>query len=140
MTDCKTILVAVDYSPCSVKAARKGLALAKQFNANLYLLNIVEPLPAIAYGYTGSRDIEDDIYEHAKENLAELADELGIDGENCLIELGQPKLDIIEVAKKLKADLMILGKHGHHSHHLLGSTTSSITNHASCDVLVVHEG
>ena len=53
--------------------------------------------------------------------------------------LGQPAREIRELAKKIEADLIILGGHGRHGWELLfGSTSSSLTHGAGCDLLIVH--
>ena len=53
--------------------------------------------------------------------------------------LGQPAREIRELAKKIEADLIIMGGHGRHGWELLfGSTSSSVTHGTACDLLIVH--
>ncbi|WP_449438733.1 universal stress protein [Pedobacter steynii] len=42
----KKILIAVDNSTCSEKAAKVGYEVAKTFGAEVALVNIIEPVPA----------------------------------------------------------------------------------------------
>lgn len=49
-----------------------------------------------------------------------------------------PKLVILEQAKKLHTDLIVMGSHGRHGISLLlGSTANGVIHHAQCDVFVV---
>src|SRR6478672_2857883 len=43
----KKILVPVDFSDCSKKALQYAIPFAKQFGAELILLSVVEPYPAV---------------------------------------------------------------------------------------------
>jgi len=51
---------------------------------------------------------------------------------------GRPKQEILRVAERAAADLIVVGAHGHHDlAGLLGSTTDRVLHRASCDVLTV---
>ena len=75
----------------------------------------------------------------AKKKFDRLAEKLGIPKEKCLIPSGQAEPMILEAAKRLKADLIVVGSHGRHglSLMLLGSTANSVLHNAPCDVLAV---
>jgi len=74
----------------------------------------------------------------AKERLAKLADDLGIEKQNQWLETGSPKLELVRIAKENKVDLIIVGSHGRHGLALLlGSTANGVLHHAKCDVLAV---
>ena len=55
------------------------------------------------------------------------------------VEIGNPKYDVIEQAKKEEANYMVVGTHGRTgwSHALIGSTAEYIIRHSSIPVLVV---
>jgi nucleotide-binding universal stress UspA family protein len=55
------------------------------------------------------------------------------------IESGDIRETIIDSAARWRADLIILGSHGHKGMQrlLLGSVTESVVRHADCSVLVV---
>src|SRR5438445_5987076 len=61
----KKILVPVDFSECSKKALQYALPLARQFDAELTLLHVVQPYPAVPEMYPvnveSSRDAEKDL-------------------------------------------------------------------------------
>jgi universal stress protein A len=70
--------------------------------------------------------------------LAAVAEKVGVPEGQRWVELGSPKLEIIRVAEKMAADLIVVGTHGRHGFGLLlGSTAASVVNHALCDVLSV---
>ncbi len=52
---------------------------------------------------------------------------------------GMPAEKILETAKKMKIDLIIVGSHGRHGakKFLLGSISSKVVEYATCPVLVV---
>jgi nucleotide-binding universal stress UspA family protein len=58
-----------------------------------------------------------------------------------LLRTGQPHTEIVEAARELGADLIVLSTHGHTglTHALLGSTAEKVVRHAPCPVLVVRE-
>ena len=54
---------------------------------------------------------------------------------------GSPKEEIIEEAKRWKADVIVVGSHGYgfFGRMLIGSVSGAILHHAPCSVLVVRE-
>ena len=140
----KNILVAVDLSQDSAMIVDKARNLAKQYEAQLSMVHVIEP---IAVGYAvevTSVDIEglhEEVTKQAKTSLNELGGSIGIPEHRLHTVLGQPAREIREVAKKIEADLIIMGGHGRHGWELLfGSTSSSVTHGAGCDLLIVHIG
>lgn len=55
------------------------------------------------------------------------------------IEDGDPKSKILEVARDLRADLIVLGSHGRKGleHFLMGSVSEAVAQHAHCSVEIV---
>jgi universal stress protein A len=136
MTAYQHILLTTDLTGFSKAAEDKALELAKQFKARLSLVHIVEPIPA--YAYPGFADLETPILDQAKEQLAAFGARLQIAPVDQHIEFGSVKAQVVEIADKLNADLIIIGSHGRHGLGLLlGSSAHAIVNHAHCDVLTV---
>jgi nucleotide-binding universal stress UspA family protein len=52
---------------------------------------------------------------------------------------GAPAKEILHACKKFKANLLILGSHGHarFSNLLLGSTANRVIQHACCPVMII---
>ena len=81
-------------------------------------------------------DLEQELLEVAKKQMAALGERMGVGAENRHIELGTTGRTILRFASDLDVDLIILGSHGRHGLAvLLGSTARSVLNGASCDVL-----
>lgn len=136
----KKVLFATDFDDVGLKAAEKAKKIADENKAELYLVHIVEPIPAYAYpGFAGFAEVEVSIREQAEKELASLAKKLGIDSKSCFIEFGSTKNEILRVAHEKNVDLIVTGSHGKHGLALLmGSTAGAIMHHADCDVLIVH--
>ena len=138
----KNILVAVDLSKDSAVILDKARSIAKQYDAELSMVHVIEP---IAVGYAvevTSVDIEglhEEVTNQARASLNEMGGNVGIPEHKLHTVLGQPAREIRELAKKIEADLIIMGGHGRHGWELLfGSTSSSVTHGAGCDLLIVH--
>ena len=135
----KRILFATDFDTVGIRAAEKAKKIATENNAELFLVHIIEPIPAYAYpGFAGFAEVEVSIREQATKELKVLAKKLDIDEHHTLIEFGSTKNEILRVAKEKNVDLIVTGSHGKHGLSLLlGSTANAILHGAKCDVLVV---
>jgi len=139
MKEYKHILAAIDLSQRSQQTIATAKKFAELYDAKLTLLTVVEPLPAIAYGYAESGDIADSMIADAKKKLHELAKKHSINEDSLMLENGYPKSVILNLAEKEHVDLILLGSHGHHGvlNTLLGSTATAIANNADCDVFIL---
>jgi nucleotide-binding universal stress UspA family protein len=132
----KKILVPVDFSDCSDKALEYAIPLAKQFDAELTLLHVLQPCTPVPEMYpmpVGS-------LAQSKSDLEALREMVG-DSVACktLVRSGNPHAQIVSAAKELDIDLIVLSTHGHTgvTRAILGSTTEQVVRRASCPVLVV---
>lgn len=140
----KQILVPIDFSGCARKALQYALPLAKEHGAALTLLYIVQP-------YHGSREfaaidyaqLEASLKESGEKELAKLAvDEVrGEVSVDTLVRVGSPAREIIETARRLPADLIVISTHGRTGlkHVFLGSVAEHVVQRAPCPVFVVRE-
>ena len=135
----KRILFATDFDAVGVRAAAKAKKLADENKAELFLVHVLEPIPAYAYpGFAGFAEVEVSIREQATTELKTLAEKLEVNDAHAIIEFGSTKNEILRVAKEKKVDLIVTGSHGKHGLSLLlGSTANAILHGAECDVLVV---
>lgn len=132
----KHILVPTDLTDVSRQAAGKAKELADQFGATLSIVHVIEPIPA--YGYLGVTEIASPHIEAVKEELTEFAKEFDISKGQQHVAVGAPKIKVLEEAKNLDVDLMVVASHGRHGIlRLLGSTANSILHGAECDVLTI---
>jgi len=141
----KQILVPIDFSECSLKALRYAIPLAKEHRAAVTLA-YVAPAISGAFGEYGAFDpvsVTKDMRERAERDLARLVvDEVrGMVPADTLVRAGCAVEEIINVARKLPADLIVISTHGRSglNHVLLGSVAERVVRHAPCPVLVVRE-
>ena len=136
----KSIIVAVDGSKEAEYAFRKSLDIAyRNQGSQLNIVNIIDTR------YLGPLDKE--IAEQVKEKSRKVLDRykaraaaLRVENVNIIIEYGSPKTVITkEIAKLVKADLIICGATGHPpvERFLIGSVSEAIVRTAKCDVLVI---
>lgn len=135
----KHILLATDFSEGTAHVVSEAYELAKQMGAKLSLLHVVEPLPGYGYAFIGSAEIELQLVDESKKQLAKLGEKYSINQKDQFVEIGPPKAEITRVAEEQKVDLIVVGSHGRHGfvENLLGSTANAVVHHAKCDVLTV---
>ncbi len=137
----KNILLATDLSDQGSQVAKAAADMAKETHATLSMVHVMEHSP-VAYGGEFSIPIdvnlEQTLEAKAREQLEKLGAKYGVAEKNQHLESGSVKLSVCDLAEKIKADLIIVGTHGHHGFDiLLGSRANAILHHAKCDVLVV---
>ena len=142
MSHYKHILLAVDFSDYGMDVADKARELAKNNQAQLSIIHVVDYLPIndATYGpiipFEG--DLAKQLMDSAEERLQKMADDLAIVKEKQWLEMGSPKLEIVRIAEENNVDLIVVGSHGRHGFALLlGSTANGVLHHATCDVLAV---
>lgn len=135
----KKVLFATDFDEVGINAAHKAKKIADENGAQLFLVHVVEPIPAYAYpGFAGFAEVEVSIREQAEKELATLAERLGVDVKHRFLEFGSTKNEVLRIAEEHKIDLLVTGSHGKHGLALLlGSTAQAILHGAHCDMLIV---
>lgn len=138
----KKILIAVDNSACSLRAAKKGFALADQTGAEVGLVFVInknkETLNAdLNITQEESQTI---LLKRAEETLGQLVKMF--DGKTEVFQFtpeGLPKEEIINTALHWNADLIVMGTHGRTGlqHLLMGSVTEYVIRHFTRPVMVV---
>ncbi|OFW05225.1 MAG: hypothetical protein A3I61_10745 [Acidobacteria bacterium RIFCSPLOWO2_02_FULL_68_18] len=143
------ILVPVDFSAHSEVALQYAIALASRLAASLHVLHVVED--PVATGAWGSEGVLPD--------LTELRSELVADAERRLLayrgeaerarvpvvttaQMGLTSNTIVEYARALDIDLIVMGTHGRTgvAHLFMGSVAERVLRHAPCPVLTVRAG
>ena len=137
----KNILVALDFHSKSDKALLEKANLVAAKSSKIIVLHAIEELSGMvtaAYAVAGVAEIEDQLIKEAKARLTKIAKTAKIPAKQQVLKIGIARSIILDQAKKLKADLIIVGSHGRHGvKTLLGSTANAILHNAACDVLAV---
>jgi nucleotide-binding universal stress UspA family protein len=145
MVALKNILVATDFSEPSGVALAYGRDLARNYNARLHVMHVVEDVMLRYSSEVGLAlpALQEDLVKEARKELeSRLTDE---DREQLKVV---PVLDtganisaaICAYAKANAIDLIITGTHGRGavSHFLMGSVAERVVRTAPCPVLTVH--
>ncbi len=137
------ILLATDGSKFSDAAARSVVRQFRPQEAEVRVLNVVEPVSETAPPQMSPRyypELQDQVAE-AKEMTARTAQMLADAGfKVCTsVATGEAKTVILEEAADWKADLIVVGSHGRTGleRFLLGSVSEAIARHTSCSVEIV---
>ena len=135
----RKILCPIDFSEPSLAALDIALKMAQQNDAALCLLNVA-PVPA---GAAGFQPVPMDPYpvveKDSREQLEKLARErmpAAVRSETMVIS-GDPAERVLETARSIKADLIVMGTHGRRglSHLVLGSVAERVVRESPIPVL-----
>jgi len=142
----KKVLVPIDFSDYSKSSLRYAVNFAKQFNAEIYLIYVLEPViypPDFSMGQIAIPTVNAEWDERAREELENLAKTEIPEGISVktILKNGKPFLEIIDTATEENIDLIIIATHGHSGveHILFGSTAEKVVRKAPCPVLTLRE-
>jgi nucleotide-binding universal stress UspA family protein len=141
----KTILHPTDFSESSKYAMAYAIALAKEFEAELCLLHVVEEVPSMFYldlskappAVPAMTEIQDKAQGALEELLP--AEERGAIRARRVIRVGAPFVEIIRCAKETEARMIVLGTHGRTGlkHLIMGSVAENVVRKSPYPVLTV---
>jgi nucleotide-binding universal stress UspA family protein len=138
------ILIAVDNSTCSEKAAKAGYEMAAKFNAQVALLNIIEPAPATVNPDFTLAPVFMEMYDNSEENshilLKEIEHKFGHGQQTTyLTVLDTATHGIIQQAEEWGAELIVIGTHGRGGlyHFLMGSVAEHVARKSACPVMII---
>jgi nucleotide-binding universal stress UspA family protein len=140
----KTVLVPIDFSDATEPVIDVAKEMNAAFGGKIVFLHVSEAEPVFIGYEPGPESVREAVAEQFKAEHSNLhAVKARFDGSGkevvALHVQGPPAEKIVEEASRLKADLIVVGSHGHGAlyHLLAGSVTSGILKHAPCPVLVV---
>lgn len=145
----KRILVPIDGSDDSWKAAAYGIRIAKLSDARLVFLHAV-PIPYYTSQFAGGLLLRQKYQEEAKKfadslisSAKDMATKAGIKmvESEVLYDVVSIPDSIVNYAARSNVDLIIMGSKGLTGikKFVLGSVAEGVVSHASCPVLVVKE-
>jgi nucleotide-binding universal stress UspA family protein len=149
----KKVLIALDYNPTAQKVAEAGFAMAKSMKAEVILLHVIID-PALYFtsgyspimGFNGYLDIgplQLDSIKRLKDAslqyLEKSKQHLGDKTIKTIVKDGDFADSILETAKELKADIIVLGSHSRKwlENIVMGSVTENVLHHTSIPLLIV---
>jgi universal stress protein E len=137
----RRIVVGYNFFPDGEVALRSAKMLAAQTGAEVYVLHVVEPGPAIGYvGATAHRSdvVLQEIAFKLQPRLQEvtttlLGPHLRFETHVCI---GKPFVELITACRQWAGNLIVVGIGDHHKRHLLGSTAERVVRKAPVPVLI----
>lgn len=130
------ILLATDLLETCESPAQQARDLAVNMNARLSIVHVLEPITTFGFPIVTDGGIE--AMNQAKKALHKLGDDLSVDKTDRYVKMGSPKHEIIQLALKITADLIVAGSEGRFGlSQLLGSTGLGLIHGSKCDVLIV---
>ena len=143
MLQTKVVLAPIDFSALSRDAVETAAALAAKFSAALVLVHVVPALPKLPPDVSIFKEGEYErrLQDDAAKRVAELVAKYTQTGLSVRSEVGVSNdvaMEIVRIAERQKADLIVLGSHGVTGWNKLvfGSVAEKVVHAAHCAVLV----
>ena len=138
----RRILVPIDLSDASAKVAAYAVELSRRLGAELTALYVVEESDGILGFSVATADAEESLQELENEAERELrahASRYLSPGTQVKVCAGDPAAKVLETARELGADLIVMGNHGRSGleRMILGSTAEQVIRHADVPVVSV---
>lgn len=141
------ILVPIDFSDFNRKVINKAIDHAKLVGGKMYLIHVATlDLGVIVSetGFTYLPELEETVLNDEAEKMNELKTLVESYGIPCetIIRQGIPVDIIVQEAKDLNADLIVIGSLGHNSLYnmFIGSVASDVIKYSTVPLLVVPKG
>ena len=144
----KHILIGTDGSDLAQKAESSGLALAKSLSAQATVVTVTEPWDALAMAALSGRGVLNPVADYDEcmaaaadrslRRAAETSNKIGVSCATRHVKDRYPAEGIIETAKNLECDLIVIASHGRTgiSRVLLGSQAIKVITLSPVPVLV----
>ena len=134
-----------DFSSASLPAFRKAVALAKENKATLIIVHVLPTLPMVADAYMAASAYDEMLRaqrrqaEKAMDRLVKRARAAAVRATGHIVDFGAVSDAIVRFAKRQRADLIVMGTHGHGvlAKILLGSVAERVISRAPCPVMTV---
>jgi len=149
----KKVLIALDYNPTAQKVAEEGFSMAKAMKAEIILLHVIsdpvyysstEYSPIMGFnGFMDTGMMQLDSLNALKEAALNFLDKsrhhLGDKSIQTLIKEGDFADSILECAKEVHADIIILGSHSRKwlENVVMGSVTEKVLRHTPIPLFII---
>ncbi len=138
------ILVPIDFSEFNQMVISKAIDHAKLVNGDIYLIHVATLDIGVIVsetGFTYLPELEQTALNEEAEQMGKLKKEIEAKGIKCetIVKQGIPADIIVQEAKDLEVDLIVIGSLGHNSLYnmLIGSVASDVIKHSGIPLLVI---
>jgi nucleotide-binding universal stress UspA family protein len=141
-SDSEELLVAIDFSPCSLRALDTALA-RRGDNGEVTLLHVLDHgliRQVEALGLATAEAMLERMRSRAEERLGALAAERGHERIETMVVVGEPFMEIVKIANDLDCDFIFVGIHGRETgvaQLLFGGTAEKVVRGANRPVVCV---
>lgn len=147
MLDFRKILCPIDFSDPSYRALATAVELASRYQAELHVVHVVPPVPLVELP-PGSGSVAFDVKQYETELLASYRKTLDQAIQKFIrsdikvteyLELGDPAHEIVQLAERIKSDVIIIATHGRTGlkRFLFGSVAEAVVRRSPCAVLTI---
>jgi len=145
----KNILVPIDGSKASEKAAEKSIEIAKLYNSKVTFLSVTDVRFVYSYSengivvpidYSQTVSMFTNLQTKMLDDFTDKIDCAGIPVEKVVLT-GIPSDEIIQFANESNCDLIVMGRRGFSKikRFFVGSVTQRVISDAPCPVLVIND-
>lgn len=136
----KRIVVPFDFSDESINAVKMAVQLAER-NDEVHVAHVLIQLPATDPVVIWDEFNDEKRKSAVRESMEKKLAELGIDGVQVNVSIGNPGRVIAELAEEIDAGLVIIPSHGYTGlkRWFLGSVAERVVHLAKCPVLVLKD-
>ncbi len=145
MNRVRSIVVGVDFTPCSAAALKQATRIAEWNRADLHVVHVVEMLVAQELTQVGEFtqlqvDIHDGLSRDARAEWDAFRKEIpGAENLDLHLEIDHPLAAILRRVRQHNADLLILGSHGMNPDRGTGTLATACVRKAMTKVLLVRD-
>lgn len=134
------ILVPIDGSETSKKALNNAINIAKEKNAKIYLLSVVEKQGLTLPSVVDYQEKKAELSKILKEQKSRI-ESLNLKCESILKTDREPNRAIIKDSERYNIDLIVIGRRGLNKINriMVGTTSFYVIANAKMDVLVISE-
>jgi manganese transport protein len=134
------ILVPLDHTHLDRAAVSHAAAMAQSHGAKLVLLHVEEGVTSQVYGSLASTAEVEAGRQYLDDILASLH-AAGIEAEAVVRHSETPKLEIVNVAREIRPDLLIMAAHGHKGLKdlIFGTTINAVRHALEIPLLIVRD-
>ncbi len=139
----KKVLIALDYDPTAKKVAEVGFAMAKAMGAEITLIHVIVDLVTYSLTYLNMGPLQLDSVDELKQASQNFLDKvkrhLGDDTILTVIKEGEFADIILETAKELDADCIVMGSHSQKwlENILIGSVTEEVLRKTTIPMFII---
>lgn len=143
----KHILLPTDGSPASERAIAQAVSFAKETQARITGLHVMQQFHLLTYQVQMLEDTQEQFIRECQAHadaflsaLKDAADKAGVPCETVCVTGNHPYEGIVRMAEGKACDLIVMASHGRKgiTGFLLGSETQKVLSHTKKPVLVLH--